>query len=48
VGRHAKVDDIVPVVSFLGSADARWITGQDIQVDAGFINSMTAGTPIQL
>ena len=48
VGRHASVDDIVPVISFLGSAQARWITGQDLQVDAGFISSMTAGAPVQL
>lgn len=48
VGRHASVDDIVPVVSFLGSTEARWITGQDIQVDGGFVNSMIAGAPIQL
>jgi NAD(P)-dependent dehydrogenase (short-subunit alcohol dehydrogenase family) len=48
VGRHASVDDIVPAVSFLGSPDARWITGQDIQVDGGFISAMTSGMPIQL
>ena len=48
VGRHASVDDIAPVVAFLGSPGARWITGQDIQVDAGFISSMLAGAPIQL
>jgi NAD(P)-dependent dehydrogenase (short-subunit alcohol dehydrogenase family) len=48
VGRHASVDDIVAVISFLGSPKARWITGQDIEVDAGFINSMIAGAPIQL
>ena len=48
VGRHASVDDIVPVISFLGSPEARWITGQDIQVDAGFVNSMIAGPPIKL
>lgn len=48
VGRHASVDDIVPAISFLGSAEARWITGQDLQVDAGFISSMTAGAPVQL
>jgi NAD(P)-dependent dehydrogenase (short-subunit alcohol dehydrogenase family) len=48
VGRHASVDDIAPVVSFLGSPDAGWITGQDIQVDAGFINSMTTGAPIPI
>ena len=48
VGRHASVDDIVPVISFLGSPAARWITGQDIQVDGGFISAMTTGAPIQL
>jgi NAD(P)-dependent dehydrogenase (short-subunit alcohol dehydrogenase family) len=48
VGRHGTVDDIVPVIAFLGSPDARWINGQDIHVDAGFIASMTAGAPISL
>jgi NAD(P)-dependent dehydrogenase (short-subunit alcohol dehydrogenase family) len=48
VGRHATVDDIVPVIAFLGSPGARWINGADIHVDAGFIASMTAGAPIQL
>jgi NAD(P)-dependent dehydrogenase (short-subunit alcohol dehydrogenase family) len=48
VGRHATVDDVVPVIAFLGSPEARWITGQDIHVDAGFITSMTAGAPVQL
>jgi NAD(P)-dependent dehydrogenase (short-subunit alcohol dehydrogenase family) len=48
VGRHASVDDIVPVISFLGSPAARWITGQDIHVDGGFISAMTAGAPIPL
>ena len=48
VGRHASVHDIVPVISFLGSPGARWITGQDIQVDGGFISAMAAGAPIEL
>jgi NAD(P)-dependent dehydrogenase (short-subunit alcohol dehydrogenase family) len=48
VGRHGTVNDIVPAIAFLGSSEARWINGQDIHVDAGFISSMTAGTPIQL
>jgi NAD(P)-dependent dehydrogenase (short-subunit alcohol dehydrogenase family) len=48
VGRHATVDDVVPVIDFLGSSAARWINGQDIHVDSGFLSSMTAGTPIQL
>lgn len=46
VGRHATVDDIVPVIDFLGSGAARWINGQDIHVDSGFLNSMTAGAPV--
>jgi NAD(P)-dependent dehydrogenase (short-subunit alcohol dehydrogenase family) len=48
VGRHARVDDVVPVISFLGSRDAGWINGQDIHVDGGFLSSLTAGTPVQL
>jgi NAD(P)-dependent dehydrogenase (short-subunit alcohol dehydrogenase family) len=48
VGRHATVDDVVPVIAFLGSPEARWITGQDLIIDGGFINSMVAGAPIQL
>ncbi|WP_216899545.1 SDR family oxidoreductase [Nocardia alni] len=47
-GRHATVDDIVPVIAFLASPEAGWVTGQDIQVDAGFITSLTAGAPIEL
>jgi NAD(P)-dependent dehydrogenase (short-subunit alcohol dehydrogenase family) len=48
VGRHAYVDDVVPVIAFLGSAEARWVNGQDLIVDGGFLNSMIAGAPIQL
>lgn len=48
VGRHAVVDDVVPAIAFLGSSGARWITGQDLHIDAGFITSMTAGVPIEL
>jgi NAD(P)-dependent dehydrogenase (short-subunit alcohol dehydrogenase family) len=48
VGRHATVEDVVPVIAFLGSPEARWITGQDIHVDAGFVTSMTAGPPVLL
>ncbi|MGV0837292.1 coniferyl-alcohol dehydrogenase [Mycolicibacterium thermoresistibile] len=47
VGRHATVDDVIPVIDFLGSPAARWINGQDIHVDAGYITSLTAGAPIQ-
>lgn len=48
VGRHATVDDVVPLIAFLASPESRWINGQDIQVDAGFIAAMTGGVPIAL
>lgn len=46
VGRHGRVDDIVPLIDFLGSPQAGWISGQDVHIDAGYISSMTAGAPI--
>ena len=33
--RLAQPDDIAPVVTFLASDDARWITGDTIYVDGG-------------
>ena len=33
--RIAQPDDIAPVVRFLASDDARWVTGESIQVDGG-------------
>ena len=33
--RLAQPDDIAPVVAFLASDDARWITGDTVQVDGG-------------
>jgi NAD(P)-dependent dehydrogenase (short-subunit alcohol dehydrogenase family) len=48
VGRHGTVDDVVPLIAFLASEEARWINGQDIQVDAGFIAAMVNGAPIQV
>jgi 3-oxoacyl-[acyl-carrier protein] reductase len=33
--RMAQPDDIAPVVSFLASDDARWVTGESIHVDGG-------------
>jgi 3-oxoacyl-[acyl-carrier protein] reductase len=33
--RLAQPDDVAPVVAFLASADARWITGDTIYVDGG-------------
>jgi len=46
VGRHATVDDIAPVISFLASSASSWVVGQDIQVDGGFANSIM--TPIAI
>ena len=33
--RMAVPDDIAPVVAFLASDDARWITGDTVRVDGG-------------
>jgi 3-oxoacyl-[acyl-carrier protein] reductase len=33
--RMAQPEDIAPVVAFLASDDARWITGQSVHVDGG-------------
>lgn len=46
VGRHASVEDIAPVISFLASPEAGWINAQNIQVDGGYIGSMIAGQAI--
>ena len=33
--RLAEPDDIAGVIAFLASADARWITGEIVNVDGG-------------
>lgn len=35
LGRLGRADDIAPVVAFLASDDARWITGETIHVSGG-------------
>jgi NAD(P)-dependent dehydrogenase (short-subunit alcohol dehydrogenase family) len=40
VGRHATPDDIVPVIEFLISEQARWVNGQNVQVDGGYMASL--------
>jgi NAD(P)-dependent dehydrogenase (short-subunit alcohol dehydrogenase family) len=42
VGRHAQVEDIVPVIAFLSSPAAGWLIGQDIHVDAGFTSALVS------
>jgi NAD(P)-dependent dehydrogenase (short-subunit alcohol dehydrogenase family) len=36
---------VVPVIGFLASERAKWINGQDIRVDGGYIASLIAGLP---
>jgi NAD(P)-dependent dehydrogenase (short-subunit alcohol dehydrogenase family) len=36
-GRLGEVDDIVPVVRFLVSPEARWLTGQTLFVNGGYL-----------
>jgi len=43
VGRHATPADIAPVIEAVSGPDFGWLTGQDIQVDAGFVSAMLSG-----
>ncbi|BBY78293.1 3-alpha-hydroxysteroid dehydrogenase [Mycolicibacterium parafortuitum] len=45
IGRHGTVDDMTPAIGFLTSPEARWINGQDIQVDAGFTAALVYPMP---
>lgn len=45
IGRHGTVDDVTPAIGFLSSPDARWVNGQDIQVDAGFTAALVHPMP---
>ena len=35
LGRIGRVDDVAPVVTFLASDDAKWVTGQVLYVSGG-------------
>jgi 3-oxoacyl-[acyl-carrier protein] reductase len=37
LGRIGKVDDIADVVVFLASDAARWISGQTVHVNGGYV-----------
>jgi pyridoxal 4-dehydrogenase len=39
IPRHGVADDIAPVVAFLASEEARWVTGQMVVVDGGHTRS---------
>jgi NAD(P)-dependent dehydrogenase (short-subunit alcohol dehydrogenase family) len=39
IPRHGIADDIAPVVAFLASEEARWVTGQMVVVDGGHTRS---------
>jgi len=37
LGRLGNIDDVVPTVKFIASPEARWVTGQSIFVNGGFV-----------
>lgn len=43
VGRHATPADIAPVIEAVSGPDFGWMTGQDVQVDAGFAAAIMTG-----
>jgi NAD(P)-dependent dehydrogenase (short-subunit alcohol dehydrogenase family) len=36
-GRNGKVDDVVPMIVFLSSEDAKWMNGSVVTVDGGWL-----------
>jgi NAD(P)-dependent dehydrogenase (short-subunit alcohol dehydrogenase family) len=36
--RLGQIDDIVPLIEFLVSEEARWITGQTLFINGGFVS----------
>lgn len=46
VGRHATTADVVPVIDAVGGPEFGWVIGQDVQVDAGYVASLTSGGPV--
>ena len=44
-GRVGNPEDISNVISFLLSSDANYITGQNILVDGGFVDSLYCHIP---
>lgn len=37
MGRLGNIEDIVPLISFIASQEARWITGQTLFINGGFV-----------
>ncbi|WP_237113848.1 SDR family oxidoreductase [Pseudoalteromonas rubra] len=37
LNRLGKIEDVVPMIDFLASEEARWITGQTLCVNGGFV-----------
>lgn len=48
VGRHARPDDIAPVIAFLTRPASAWLNGATITADAGFMAAMATGTAAPL
>jgi NAD(P)-dependent dehydrogenase (short-subunit alcohol dehydrogenase family) len=42
-GRHATPQDIAPVIEAVLSPELGWVTGQDIQADAGSVSAFVSG-----
>jgi NAD(P)-dependent dehydrogenase (short-subunit alcohol dehydrogenase family) len=41
-GRLAQPEDVAPVITFLLSAEARWVNGTDVRVDGGLVGGRLA------
>jgi NAD(P)-dependent dehydrogenase (short-subunit alcohol dehydrogenase family) len=44
VSRHAKPEEIAPVITFLASPASSWVNGANVIVDGGFFSAMLTGS----